>query len=302
MDLKRLRTFVAVADLGTVSGAAEALRITQPALSRQLQELRREFGVPLFDRVGRRLRLTTEGAALLPGSRALLHQADALVERARLLILGDSGELRVGATAHLTAQFFPGLLRDFAVLFPRVKVQPVEAGGVDQVELLRHGALHAAITWPRGVEAGIITHPLPDMTIVAARDPVKGPALPASVEVRALASVPLLLLTSNYGTRNAFDAACRLERVVPNVFVESSSTETLLALACEGHGVAIIPTTARLGAASLQVSPVLVRREPMTIEIAVLWDGRRGLPRYAEAFSATLADVMRAIVPRFTSA
>jgi DNA-binding transcriptional LysR family regulator len=76
MDLKRLRTFVTVADRGTVSGAAQALRITQPALSRQLQDLREEFGVPLFEQVGRRLQLTTEGADLLPTCRSLLTQAD----------------------------------------------------------------------------------------------------------------------------------------------------------------------------------------------------------------------------------
>jgi Bacterial regulatory helix-turn-helix protein, lysR family/Glutathione S-transferase, N-terminal domain len=77
MDLKRLRTFVTVTESGTVSGAAETLRVTQPALSRQLQYLQAEFGLPLFDQVGRRLRLTTEGAELLKHSRALLGQVDA---------------------------------------------------------------------------------------------------------------------------------------------------------------------------------------------------------------------------------
>src|SRR5215472_476490 len=100
MDLKRLRTFVTVAEQGTVSSASERLRITQPALSRQLQDLQAEFGVQLFDQVGRRLRLTTEGAELLPTCRTLLRQADDVLEHARSLADGESGELRVGATAH----------------------------------------------------------------------------------------------------------------------------------------------------------------------------------------------------------
>jgi LysR family transcriptional regulator, cyn operon transcriptional activator len=100
MDLKRLRTFVTVAERGTVSGAAETLRVTQPVLSRQLQYLQAEFGLPLFDQVGRRLRLTTEGAELLKHSRALLGQVDALMEHARSLSEGDSGEFRVGADPH----------------------------------------------------------------------------------------------------------------------------------------------------------------------------------------------------------
>ena len=66
----RLRTFVTVADQGTVSLAAETLRITQPALSRQLQDLQAEFGVALFNQVGRRLRLTAERRGAVAGCRA----------------------------------------------------------------------------------------------------------------------------------------------------------------------------------------------------------------------------------------
>src|SRR5215472_6486757 len=103
MDLKRLRTFVTVAEQGTVSSASERLRITQPALSRQLQDLQAEFGVQLFDHVRRRLRLTAEGAELVPTCRSLLSQADNVLEHARSLAHGDSGELNVGASPHMIA-------------------------------------------------------------------------------------------------------------------------------------------------------------------------------------------------------
>src|SRR5439155_18390169 len=72
VDLRRLRTFVAVAELGTVSRAALRLRITQPALSRQIGDLEREFGVKLFDRVGRRLMLTSVGEQVLDDCRGVL--------------------------------------------------------------------------------------------------------------------------------------------------------------------------------------------------------------------------------------
>src|SRR6516165_681220 len=114
MDLRRLHTFVVVAEQGTVSSAAKTLRITQPALSRRLQDLQAEFGVRLFDHVGRRLRLTTEGAELVPTCRNLLNQADNVLEHARSLAQGDSGELNVGSTPHMIASVFPGFLRQFA--------------------------------------------------------------------------------------------------------------------------------------------------------------------------------------------
>ena len=78
MDLRRVRTFVTVADLGTVSRAALHLRVAQPALSRQISELEQELGLKLFDRVGRRLKLTSDGEQLLGDCRGLLNVVSAV--------------------------------------------------------------------------------------------------------------------------------------------------------------------------------------------------------------------------------
>ena len=299
MDLKRLRTFVVVAEQGTVSGAAETLRITQPALSRQLQDLQAEFGVPLFDQVGRRLRLTAEGAELVSTCRALLTQADNVLEHARSLAQGDSGELSVGATPHTIASVFPRFLRQFATSYPRVRVRTVEAGAVDQLELLRRGDLHAAVGLLEGTEAEFVAYPLPPVILLVAYNPVCGLLFATTVEVRELVDVPLLLLVQGFGTRKSFDAACRLERVVPNIFMESTAPETLLALARESHGAAVVPSTAQIDPRSLRLATVFFRGSPLTTDIAVLWSRARRLPRYAEAFSAMLAAHMRAVVPQF---
>src|SRR2546430_11492678 len=81
MDLRRLRTFVEVADLGTVSKAALHLHISQSALSRQISDLEYECGFKLFDRLGRRLFLTTRGEQLLGDCRGVLGQMGSLGER-----------------------------------------------------------------------------------------------------------------------------------------------------------------------------------------------------------------------------
>jgi LysR family nitrogen assimilation transcriptional regulator len=98
MDLRRLRTFVTVAEQGSVSKAAVHLHISQPGLSRQIQELQHELGLRLFDRIGRRLVLTAEGEQLLGSCRSLLSQASSLSEQAQLLKRGDTGSLRVAAS------------------------------------------------------------------------------------------------------------------------------------------------------------------------------------------------------------
>ena len=76
MELRHLRYFVAVADAGSVSRAAIQLRVTQPALSRQIRDLEDELGLPLFDRVGRRLSLTAAGDNLLHRTREILRAAE----------------------------------------------------------------------------------------------------------------------------------------------------------------------------------------------------------------------------------
>src|SRR5262245_66684416 len=98
MDLRHIRTFVTVAELGTVSKAAQRLRIAQPALSRHIGDLEQELGLKLFDRVGRRLLLNGEGEQLLSDCRGLLNYATGVGERAQNLRRGDIGVLKVAAT------------------------------------------------------------------------------------------------------------------------------------------------------------------------------------------------------------
>src|SRR5215217_6969407 len=108
MDLKRLRTFVTVADLGTVSRAALRLRVSQSALSRQISDLEYECGFTLFDRIGRRLFLTTRGKQVLEDCRGVLGQIDSLGERIEVLKRGDSAVLKVAAPPHTIESVLSG--------------------------------------------------------------------------------------------------------------------------------------------------------------------------------------------------
>jgi DNA-binding transcriptional LysR family regulator len=117
MHLKQLRAFVAVVEQGSVSKAAQHLHTAQPALSRQIADLEAEFGLALFDRVGRRLLLTGEGERLVAHCRNLLGQARSLSEEARVLRGGDNGLLKVAAAPvqleSALATFLPGYARRY---------------------------------------------------------------------------------------------------------------------------------------------------------------------------------------------
>src|SRR5438552_7717200 len=128
MELRHLRYFAAVADAGNVSLAARRLHMTQPALSRQIQDLEREFTCRLFDRIGRRVILTKDGDEILERTRRLLADAEALRERAQALAGGTAGMLRLGAVPQFIEVALPEVLARYAQTCPEIAVQPVEDG------------------------------------------------------------------------------------------------------------------------------------------------------------------------------
>ena len=297
MDLRRLRTFVAVAELGTVSKAALRLRITQPALSRQIGDLEQELGLRLFDRVGRRLMLTAIGEQLLGDCRGVLGQVGSLSERAELLRRGNSGVLRVAAPPQTIESVLSTFLPRYAERFPNVQVKLTEALGHDQTALLERGEVHVGIRHHQGEDRRFESHALPPDEILAACEPSLQLDHAGMIDIGRLAAYPLLLLESGYSLRRMFNAACRLAGVEPNVLLESRAPHTLLELAEAGHGVAIIPSLLRTDRYRLKIVSVTHRRKPLREPLVIQWDKRRPLPPYGGSFCEALAEYMRAALP-----
>src|SRR5215831_19014127 len=146
VDLRQLRTFVTVAEQGTVSRAALQLHVAQPALSRQISDLEEELGLKLFDRIRRRLVLTGEGEQLLEDCRAVLGAAHSLGERAQRLRRGETGILRVGATPQTIEGVFSTFLSRYAKRRPDVQVRLTEAVGVGQLSMLERGEIQLCVS------------------------------------------------------------------------------------------------------------------------------------------------------------
>jgi DNA-binding transcriptional LysR family regulator len=291
MDLRHLRYFVAVAERGNVSRAAAALRVSQPALSRQIHDLEAEIKVALFERAGRGLRLTGAGEDLLTHARRALDSAGAFRERARAIGSGEVGVLRVGATPQGLQRFFPPLLQRFRRQMPGVDVRLTEGDSASLIAALRRGDLHLAISayepefGASCIRSGIVH-------VLAVRDG-RHRTRGRMMEVRELEDQPLLLLQRGYGSRNLFDAACRVAHIRTSIFLESNASATLLALAKAGCGVAVLPSTVLLPRTGFSVQMLAQDGRPLGLETAVHWNPRHLLPPYAERFAAQLADHAR---------
>jgi DNA-binding transcriptional LysR family regulator len=300
MDLRHARTFVTVAELGTVSKAALRLRVAQPALSRQIIDLERELGLRLFDRVGRRLLLTGEGEQLLAGCRVLLNSASAVKEQAQLLRHGDTGVLKVAGSPQHIESVLSGFLRRYAERYPKVQVKVSEGTGSDILTLLERGEIHLGQNLLHAVkldERHFGSLPLGSVELLAVCHPSVPLGRGRAIEVARLAAFPLLLMDSGFGFRRAFDAASRMAELKPTIMFEGRNPHTLLALAEAGHGVAIVPSQLQCHRYQLRIVGLTYRGLPLREPLTISWDKRRPLPRFATDYCGMLAAYMREIFP-----
>ena len=301
MDLRRTRTFVTVAELGTVSKASLRLRIAQPALSRQISDLEQEFGLKLFDRVGRRLVLTGEGEQLLSDCRALLNFANAVGERAQQLRRGDTGVLKVAASAQFIEGVLSGFLHRYAQRYPNVQVKLVESNAwSDTLGMLERGEIHLGQNLLRAVQPGdprFANHPLEAVELLAACHGALTIGKSGAIDLARLAAHPLLVVDTSFVSRRTFDATCRLAGIEPNIVFESRTPHTLLAMAERGHGVAIVPSAVQIDRYALRIVRVTYLGKALREPLAVFWERRRPLPRYAVAFCELLAEHVREVFP-----
>src|SRR5216117_4242896 len=149
MELRHLRYFLAVGEALNFTKAASQLRVAQPALSRQVQDLEDEIGVDLLRRSPRGVTLTAERKLFLEEVRELLTRADESVEKVRALARGEYGELHVGYAPSPTVEILPPALAAFQKAVPRVKVLLHDLSSDELIAGLRNGRLELVLM-PRG--------------------------------------------------------------------------------------------------------------------------------------------------------
>ena len=292
MDLRRVRSLLAVQDWGSVSEAARRLHMTQPALSRQIKDFEAELGVKLFERVGRGMVPTGEGEELLQHGRSLLGQVEALEEHARALAHGEAGVLRVGATPQTIESMLAPFVGSYQEAHRNVRVRLVEGGGAEQLDFLDRGLVHVAITAATGDPALFTTRPLGQVNLLVVHGPRMrlGKSKARCIELTALKEQPLLLLARGFASRELFEAACRLADLRHDPYMESTAPHTLLAMAEVGLGAAVLPSNVRLRGWHLRSLRLMHEGEPLRLPFGITWRRHRRLPRYAETFVRELAD------------
>jgi DNA-binding transcriptional LysR family regulator len=248
MDLKHLRYFIAVAEAGHITGAAERLGMQQPPLSRLIGTMEREVGVQLFHRRPRGVELTDAGRAFHGKACMVLAHFDDAFETARRTARGEQGRIRVGLTPTGPLHpFVPRIIRAFREAFPLVSLTLEEGLSHDIIEQLRSGRIDTAFVWTPPADGLVINALLDDELVVAlpsghvlARDRKAG-----AVALRALANETFIV----YGRKDGFGlfaatiASCRAAGFSPRFGMEAPRLASALSLTAAGFGIFFVPAS-----------------------------------------------------------
>lgn len=282
MNLRQLQTLIIIADAGGFAPAVGRLHLSQPAASRQIQALEAELGVRLFDRIGRHVQLTAEGEDIVRRTRRLLQEADSLRDRADELKSGLIGTLRVGASPQNIETVLAPFVSKFRRDHPGIEVHFVEDGGARVNSRLEYGDVHLVLTTvTNDMFSGRLLYPGYVLAVVAPSHPL---GRRTSIEVSDLADAPLLMLQRSFASRGWFDAACHNAEISPPILLESGAPATLIALAKNGDGAAILPSNVSIPRQGVKAVPVTYRGKPIGRWLLVAWDRRRFFPAFARYF------------------
>lgn len=267
MEIAQLRTLIHVAELGSLSKAADRLHIAQPALSRQIRLLEEELGVRLFDRHGRGMVVTDAGQDVL--GHALRVMAE--LEEIRAAVAEEDAPLRghvsVGMPPTVADILSEPLVAAFRESHPEATLRIVSAYSGYLLDWMHRGEIDASILYDPKSARTLRLQPLLDEVLFLIGPPGAGLSQNVPVDYGDLEGVRLLLPSANHGLRIILDK-CATERGFSlSVPVEADSYSTLKGLVRGGHGQTILPlapihhdlTVGELCAAPLR-NPVPMRR------------------------------------------
>lgn len=267
MELRQLRYFVAVAETGNISRAAQKLFLTQPALSRQIKALEDELGQCLIERSAHSIRLTAAGEVMLREARELLTRADELLERVHTA--GKGVRLRVGYAPSLASGLLSEAVESFSQKHPNARIELFDLSSQELLAGLENETLDVALTIGqernrRGLKwTRLVRTPwrlaLNDRNPLARRKQVS----PGEVARAGL----LVFCRRDYPEYWAIITGwLRAHRQHPNIAGEYDGVNSLLAAVESGLGVALVTTgTARLAPKRVRLKPLTVAPEPLCI-------------------------------------
>jgi DNA-binding transcriptional LysR family regulator len=285
MEIQNLRAFLLVAEHASFSAAAEALHLTQPAVSKRVAALEQQLGTTLFDRIGRRVSLTEAGRALLPHAGAITQSLDQAVQSIEDLSGDVAGRLRLATSHHIGLHRLPPVLRRFNAAYRSVALD-IDFMDSEQAqdEILRGRSELAVVTLAPDIDPALVAQPVwPDPLefMVVAGHPL---SRMKGLTLEQLCAYPVILPGSGTYTGQIVRGLFERHALKLDIALSTNYLETIRMMAAVGLGWTLLPR-------SMLQAPLTTLALPgqtPSRTLGLIYHRRRSLSNAARAFISLL--------------
>lgn len=284
IELRHLRYFLAVAETSNFTRAAERLHVSQPSISQQIKDLEEELGASLFDRLGKRVRLTQAGEAFRVHAEVVLKKLDEAFNSIEQIEGLLAGHLEVGTYPAVNVPWVPRVIEKFATEYPGVSIAVHEYKSGEMETDLESGLLDLGM--------GLLSYESPNLTYEKLR--TEELALLVSqqhplvhrdeVTVRELESERLIMLPESFPLRQAADELFRRAKLRPRIGFEVSTIDSLLSAVGRTKLGTVLPAIVLENRKGLGLRAVKIAGRNTKIELGLVWPQRSEHGRAARAF------------------
>ncbi len=244
MDTQSLLAFTTIAELKSFTEAAEQLHLTQPAVSKRIASLEAQLNCSLFDRIGRQVKLTESGKALLPKAQKILFEIED-AKRALTNLSGVvSGKLALGTSHHIGLHRLPPVLRRFSKAYQDVQLDIKFIDSEQAYDLVNQGSLELGIvTLPPQTPPPLRTEWIWDDPLALLVGPDHKLAQVEAVDLKELSELPAILPSPTTFTRRIVEDVFACRNLAINVSVSTNYLETIKMMVEIGLGWSVLPTS-----------------------------------------------------------
>ncbi|ERT68186.1 MULTISPECIES: LysR family transcriptional regulator [Cetobacterium] len=281
MDIKQLKYFLAITEENSITKAAKKLHISQPPLSHQLKILEEEIGSKLFDRTTRNLEITEVGEFLKNRAIQILELINETVKEIKQNQEELEGILKIGFVASSTAALVPKVIPEFSKNNPEVKFELKEGSTYKILDLLNHGT----------IEIGFIRTPFNSEEfdcIYLSKEPMIGLVDKNKyfqevneIDISFLEGLPLII---DKRFKKIIVNACYRKGFIPNILLIGEDSRTLMNLAQQGMGIAIVPESSKNLIFRENSKVVKIKDEELETQVVVAWLRNKKLSSVAKHF------------------
>ncbi|MDP1560714.1 MAG: LysR family transcriptional regulator [Pirellulaceae bacterium] len=293
MELDQLRYFLRIAETKSFTRAAELLSVSQPALSRSVQKLEEELGVPLFVRKSRVVELSDSGSKFKIRAEQILTLVDDT--KAQLTDDGKTGRIRIGAIPTVAPYFLPTFLKTFAKNFNEATAEVYEDTTKNLLHQLTQGEIDFAVLALPINEKHIEVESLFEEELLLALPRHHELCDKAQIRLKDLEQIPFVMLDEPHCLSTTILSFCRNRSLQPVIVGRTNQLSTVQELVSLNHGISMVPRMAeQLDHAKTRVYRSL-SGTPLKRTIGVAWDPYRFQSRLVKSALKTLREHCQAI-------